>query len=164
MSYYKIENLEQYRRATDVVKDLDKSTEERDMNSLLTFLRLGKIEQFNKEREKFKVLNFVKIDLSYSDLTKANLSNAYLSYAKLSYANLFDAKLSNARLPYANLSNAKLFDAKLSNAILPYANLPYADLSNANLSNANLSNAKFINITNCLLSEEELKKRGAITE
>jgi hypothetical protein len=95
-------------------------------------------------------------DLSYANLSYADLSNAYLESANLSYADLYNADLSNAylesanldgaNLPYANLSYAYLESANLSNANLSYAdlynaNLPYADLYNANLPYANLSYA-----------------------
>ncbi len=62
---------------------------------------------------------------------------ANLSYADLSYANLRSANLSYADLRYANLSCANLSSADLSGA-----NLSYADLSSANLSGADLSSIK----------------------
>ena len=53
--------------------------------------------------------------------------NEDLSYANLSDANLRFANLSDANLRYANLSYANLSDANLS-----YANLRFANLSDAN--------------------------------
>jgi hypothetical protein len=63
-----------------------------------------------------------------ADLSFANLSGADLRYANLRYANLRGADLSYADLRYANLSDADL----------SYANLRYANLRGANLSGAGL--------------------------
>ena len=61
--------------------------------------------------------------------------------ANLSYANLSGADLIDADLSYANLSGANLRYANLSGANLSGANLSYANLSGANLSGANLIDA-----------------------
>jgi hypothetical protein len=74
-----------------------------------------------------------RANLSYADLSGANLS-----YADLSYADLSGANLSGANLSYANLSGANLSGANLRGANLSGANLSYADLRGANLSGANL--------------------------
>ena len=55
----------------------------------------------NKERGE-------RADLSYADLSYANLRSADLSYANLSYANLDSADLRYADLSYANLDSADL--------------------------------------------------------
>ena len=81
--------------------------------------------------------NLRSADLSYADLSYANLSSADLSYADLSYANLSYANLSSANLSSADLSSANLISADLS-----YANLISANLISANLISANLSYAK----------------------
>ena len=75
-----------------------------------------------------------RADLSWADLSRANLYGANLSWANLSRANLFGANLSWADLSRANLSGANLSGADLS----------WADLSGANLSRANLSGANYI--------------------
>ena len=75
------------------------------------------------------------------DLSYANLSSADLSSANLSYANLSSADLSSANLRYANLRSANLISADLSSADLSSANLRYANLRSANLSSADLSSA-----------------------
>ncbi|HEL8187277.1 TPA: pentapeptide repeat-containing protein [Listeria monocytogenes] len=90
-------------------------------------------------------------NLSYADLSCANLRGANLRGANLSYADLSCANLRVANLSYADLSGANLRGANLSGADLSYAdlrranlrvaNLSYADLSCANLSGANLSGA-----------------------
>ena len=59
-----------------------------------------------------------KANLSWADLSKANLSKANLSWADLSKANLSGANLSWADLSGANLSGANLSDANLSNATI----------------------------------------------
>jgi hypothetical protein len=93
----------------------------------------------------------MRADLSYENLSCANLSGANLSggadlsCADLSCANLSGANLSGgadlsrANMAYANLSGANLSGgADLSRANMAYANLSYADLSRADLSGANL--------------------------
>ncbi|WP_198479162.1 pentapeptide repeat-containing protein [Listeria monocytogenes] len=72
---------------------------------------------------------------------RANLRGANLSYADLSCANLRGANLRGANLSYADLSCANLRVANLRGANLRGANLSYADLSCANLRVANLSGA-----------------------
>ncbi|HDU7415284.1 TPA: pentapeptide repeat-containing protein [Listeria monocytogenes] len=72
---------------------------------------------------------------------RANLRGANLSYADLSCANLRGANLRGANLSYADLSCANLRGANLRGANLRVANLSYADLSCANLRVANLSYA-----------------------
>ena len=83
-------------------------------------------------------LSGITTDLSHANLTDAFMPGANLSYANLSYANMFFAQVfsTGADLSYANLSNAYL-----SNAYLFEANLSHAILTNADLSNANLTGA-----------------------
>ena len=80
----------------------------------------------------------MRADLSYADLSYANLYNANLSYAYLSYADLSYANLSYADLSYTNLYNANL----------NYANLSYANLYNANLNDTDLRYAYFSDTKN----------------
>ena len=82
---------------------------------------------------------------------KANLSFADLSSANLSYTDLGFADLSSADLSSANLRYADLGSADLSNANLRYANLGSADLSSANLSYTDLGSA--------ILNSAKLDKR-----
>ena len=70
------------------------------------------------------------------DGVRANLSGADLSWANLSGANLFRANLSGADLSWANLFRANLSGANLSGANLSGANLFRANLSGADLSGA----------------------------
>ncbi|HAA7579551.1 TPA_asm: hypothetical protein GHC76_14625 [Listeria monocytogenes] len=72
---------------------------------------------------------------------RANLRGANLSYADLSCANLRGANLRGANLSYADLSCANLRVANLSYADLSCANLRGANLNGADLSGANLSYA-----------------------
>jgi len=95
-------------------------------------------------------------NLSYGELTNANLSYANLSYGNLSYAfltesNLIGAEMSHANLSYtflskANLSGNDLTQTKSSYAFLSEANLSDTDFSNADLSYANLDGANLTNI------------------
>jgi uncharacterized protein YjbI with pentapeptide repeats len=81
-----------------------------------------------------------------------DLSYANLSDANLRFANLSDANLRFANLSYANLSDANLRSANLSDANLSDANLSYANLRFANLSDANGKTYKAINVFNTKFS------------
>ena len=77
-------------------------------------------------------------DLSWANLSEANLSGANLRWAILSEANLSEANLRWAILRGADLRGANLRGANLSGANLSEANLRGANLSEANLSEANI--------------------------
>jgi hypothetical protein len=84
--------------------------------------------------------------LSHATIGSADLSGADLSDADLTNAGLVDtrlvgAKLNNVKLGKANLNGAELSNSDLSGADLSGADLSWADLSWANLSGANLSGA-----------------------
>ncbi|EAC6971613.1 pentapeptide repeat-containing protein [Listeria monocytogenes] len=68
-------------------------------------------------------------NLSYADLSCANLRGANLRGANLSYADLSCANLRVANLSYADLSCANLRGANLRGADLSYADLRRADLN-----------------------------------
>jgi hypothetical protein len=85
--------------------------------------------------------NLIRANLSGANLSGANLIRANLSEADLIRANLSEANLSEADLIRANLSGANLSEANLSEADLIRANLSWADLSGANLSEADLIRA-----------------------
>ena len=80
-----------------------------------------------------KRANLSCVNLSGTDLRRADLFWADLSHANLSGANLTDADLSWADLLHANLSGANLTDADLRGA----------NLSGANLNEAIIKNTKF---------------------
>jgi hypothetical protein len=86
----------------------------------------------------------LKLAIEAAIKAKANLSWADLSGANLIRANLSGANLSGANLIRANLSEADLIRANLSEANLSEADLIRANLSGANLSGANLSGANLI--------------------
>lgn len=93
----------------------------------------------------------VRADLSYADLTLADLSGVDLKGADLSYADLIDvdlkgvdlrgADLSYADLRYTNLRGVDLFDANLKGVDLRFADLRDTDLSSADLRFADLRDA-----------------------
>ncbi|HCQ0963722.1 TPA: pentapeptide repeat-containing protein [Listeria monocytogenes] len=93
------------------------------------------------ERANLRGANLSYADLSCANLRGANLRGANLSYADLSCANLRGANLSGADLSYANLRGANLRGANLSYADLSCANLRGANLSYADLSCADLRRA-----------------------
>lgn len=110
---------------------------------LVKILKEGS-EAWNSWRKRYP--EDFQVDLSYADLSFANLSNADLMYANLRGIDLRNADLSSANLHGADLSNAILCDVNLGSADLrtsdlSYANLSFADLRDINLSNANLRGA-----------------------
>lgn len=76
-----------------------------------------------------------------ADLHEASLIRADLFNANLAYSNLEGADLSYAKLPQAYLVSVKLRRANLSLAVLSRADLSGADLSEANLLGATLDRA-----------------------
>ena len=101
-----------------------------------------------------------RADLSQADLSQADLSDAYVARANLSGAALVETFLSGAALVGANLSNAYLPGAHLSQARLSGADLSDASLRVADLSGARLSEAKVggADLSHALLSEADLSK------
>ena len=98
--------------------------------------------------------NLRSADLSYADLSSANLSSADLRSANLSYADLSSANLGSADLRSADLGSADLSSADLSSADLRYADLRSADLSSADLCYANL---RYANLSSADLSSANLR-------
>lgn len=101
------------------------------------------VEVWNKWREDNPD---VRIDLSntklsFADIRGANLNNANLSSANLSSANLRKANLREADLFFANLCRANLISADLNRADLRKSNLISSDLRYVKLSHAKLSGA-----------------------
>ena len=80
-----------------------------------------------------------------ANLTKADLSNANLTYSQFHGADITKANLSNANLYSSYFQAAKLNDTNLTNSQLQYANFSYADLRGANLKGANIEHAIFDN-------------------
>ena len=102
--------------------------------------------------------NLTKADLCGVSLIRANLRGSQLRLVDLSDADLSSSNLSGASFLCAtlcdvNLSNANLRGADLSGAQLDGANLSGADLSNANLSGVNLKNA---NLSGAQLNNTDL--------
>ena len=82
--------------------------------------------------------NLRSANLSYADLSYADLRSANLSYADLSYADLRSASLRSASLRYADLRDANLRGSFLNGCDLRYANLNGCDLNGCDLRYANL--------------------------
>ncbi len=83
------------------------------------------------------------IDLSYVDLSDANLCYVDLHCANLSYANLRGADLSCANLSYVNFCGANLSWVDFCFADLRYVNFCGAELHGTNLSCASLLGAEY---------------------
>ena len=110
------------------------------------------------------------VDLSYADLSSANLYAFDLSGANLSKVNLREVKLfladlsginlHLATLTAANLHQANLRGANLEKAFLDGADLSFADLSGANLSEAILYNADLKGTKNITTEELETQTKS----
>ncbi|HAX18282.1 MAG TPA: hypothetical protein DCY00_06780 [Actinobacteria bacterium] len=117
-----------------------------------------KIQIKNKKNKKIfscekndlgKVITNYKNNLSYANLSRADLRGTDLKRAiligtdlkgiDLSHTNLRCANLNGADLSYANLNGADLRGATLNHAILIGADLSYANLNGADLTDADLN-------------------------
>jgi uncharacterized protein YjbI with pentapeptide repeats len=125
------------------------------------------------------------LDLSFSNLTLANLNKAKFNRAFLIGANfgranlnsaifseafLHGASFSEAFLDSANFADAKLSDADLSRAYLNSAIFSAADLSRANLSSTDLIDAKlnnarigFADLSDANLNDADLSNANLIS-
>lgn len=104
----------------------------------------------------------IRPDLSGADLSRINLSGAYLFWANLSEADLSEADLSGAYLNRAslfetNLRGTNLREANLRRARLIRANLSYANLTRTILKRADLSicNLSYANLTEVDFTESQ---------
>ncbi len=88
-------------------------------------------------------VNKHSMDLSYSNLEKADLSGASLVGINLRGSNLQGANLAKANLKGADLTGAQLQGANLAQANLKKAILQDSNLDNSNLYGANLQAANF---------------------
>ncbi|MEO0934891.1 MAG: pentapeptide repeat-containing protein, partial [Cyanobacteria bacterium J06641_2] len=129
---------ENYLSATEDSKEADIIPIETDIQAVLTVI--------SRRSKSYSRGEINPLDLSCTNLSKANLSEADLSKvnfykANLSRVNLSKANLSNANLCEADLSNANLIEVNVSEALLWNTNLSAASLSGADLNKASLSGA-----------------------
>jgi hypothetical protein len=96
----------------------------------------------------------VRLDLRFTDLTRADMNHGWLFDADLTGAKLTSADLTGAILNSAKLTSAKLTGAYLADASLVGADLTKADLTKADLTSADLRGAL---LTDADLTSAELK-------
>ena len=89
----------------------------------------------------FTEVNLTNANLTESNLTNANFTKANLTNADLTDAEIIDAELKGIELYKANLTRAKLSNTNLTGAILTEANFTKANLLNTNLTGAHLIKA-----------------------
>lgn len=99
------------------------------------------LQLYAKGWRNFEGYQLSYINLSGADLNGINFKNASLSQSNLSGCNLCGANFEGASCCAANLSRANLTGANLSSAILLEAKLRYSLLKNTNLTAANLEGA-----------------------
>lgn len=101
--------------------------------------------------------------LAFSDLHKADFSDATLSQADMRHAALEGADLRRADLTEVDLSNANLGEADLSQALLEDARLEQASLRFANLAEAVLesANLKGADFWGAILTKTDLNQASA---
>ncbi len=160
-------------RTLTVLRRLDSS----DKGVVMLFLEEAELIQTGPEEEGPPIISLrgaplQDVNLSTSDLRRADLSLADLRNANLSLTTLIGADLSGADLSGADLSNAGLIDADLSyailsgadlsNAVLGFVNLKEADLSGADLSETDLT---YANLTEAEgITNEELDQQASSLE
>ncbi len=110
--------------------------------SLLTLHRQN-LAAANLTYADLRNINLFEANLNFANLTETNLNGAILFKAKLIGALLIEAKLYGTSLFSADLSRAWLNFARLRNADLRNADLRDADFSHADLENADFTNAIF---------------------
>lgn len=130
----------------------------------LAILKQG-VEVWNKWRDENQDIRpyLTGVELIDTDLTGANLREAFLMNATLWGVNLSKADLRDAYLAGASLCETEFREANLSKADLSHVDLTATDLSGATLSNANLSGSnvnfehpKSINFNKANLSHANL--------
>ena len=169
-------------------KDLEAAEGEQQPQKLRTDIQAALTVIGRRDPEKDppnKKLDLSNTDIRKAELPKANFQKIILSEAKLQGANLCDANLQEADLSRANLEGANLRDANLQRTKLREAKLQNANFSQANLTEsiiraailhdttlnkANLQRAdlRFANLQRAYLDEADLQEadfsRGAILE
>lgn len=103
----------------------------------------------------FRAMLILRPDVKEADLSKTDLSGAFLAEANLRKADLDGTNLAGANLSRADLSEAFLAGADLSGADLSEANLHGAYLREANLDRANLRKA---DLSSAVLSKARLRE------
>jgi uncharacterized protein YjbI with pentapeptide repeats len=118
------------------------------MQTLITALASQSMASWNRLRLENPSIrpDLLGVELVEANLSFANLSNADIRHADLSRANLHHANLRHADLSSTNLQQADLSEADLSGSILKGADLSGAILRDAKLRKANLIGASFKNV------------------
>ena len=81
-------------------------------------------------------------DLSFANLSSANLQYAQLAKSRLDGASLMGARFGNANLHEASICDARMASSSFAEATLSGANLTGVKFANSHLVNADLSSAK----------------------
>lgn len=123
------------------------------------------IQSYQSGTRDFSAILLCEANLSRTNLSGVNFSQAVLSITNFSGANLCEANLSQAKLNVAKLSGANLSKANLNGAVLNVANLIRTDLSEATLIDASLIRSELIRadlshaiLTAANLSEADLRE------
>lgn len=88
-------------------------------------------------------VNLSRADLSYKNLTNAELDNACLTYANFTGSNLTGANLSETQLFAANFSYASLFNTCFANSDLQHCRFDYASFGATDFSYGDISFSYF---------------------
>jgi uncharacterized protein YjbI with pentapeptide repeats len=103
-------------RTISVLRQLDA----RRVGDVFTFLREAGLTETSDPVVSLKNADFSNVKWDRANLSKTNLSGAYLWEAHLKGANLSEATLSEANLSKTNLSGAYLWEANLHRALQPH--------------------------------------------
>ncbi|RLI99245.1 MAG: hypothetical protein DRP06_03850 [Candidatus Aenigmatarchaeota archaeon] len=135
----KDKELSKYRRAGLSILKITQQMP--DVKKITTLLKSGKIKEFNKLKNKFRI-----IDLSYSNLNGVDLRGIDLININLRRADLTDAHLTDAHLTDAHLNGANLWCVNLIGANLIDTDLIDVVLNNANFSKSIILLKKFVKL------------------
>ena len=97
----------------------------------LSGLEIGKMLTALSKRHK------TGLNLSHTNLKKADLSNANIAFANLTGAQLHQAKMHNTDARFVNFIQAKFDDASIKNCCFDFANFYFAELHTALLNQMN---------------------------
>lgn len=113
----------------------------------------NKTISFNWEGFSFKFLNFIRANLSETNLFGIDLTGSILTYANLNDVNLREAHLTDISLRETKLNKADLRGADLTRAHLTHANLKEAHLNASILYKAHL---EYVDLTYAVFNGADL--------
>jgi len=164
----RIDKMEKYLRVAESIGIAERKVLLSDIDSEKQYSLIKDVDgvkKFNQYKNLEKpLIHLPYVDLTQGNLSKINLSGAFLFAAEFTRAKLTGADMSFADITGANLSKTGLTGAELLGADLSFTNLTGANLSKANLNSATLSQANLskANLNSATLSQANLSKANLV--